>query len=484
MPLFRRPAPPRVVLTAAASRILDPSAPTARSRAPDAEYLYSLYTKLGPVHSALRDKYYAASKITYYPGELVDVDQDPEAVTDGPALEAFERLKGPQGDFAVFVAETVLHWDVTGEAYLVGQQKDSEEEWDVWSSVEYDRYRNAGRPGTPDSVTELDTSDFILRCWRSHPMLREDPDSPLRAVVAACEQYVLYQDMLTALGRSRLVAPLQIIPSEIDFPETDDLGNPTSFGKWLMEAQGAAVSDTSNPNRLAPITVESPAAYKDGWLTIDLARDLPEWVPGMIDSVLRQMAIGLDVPVGIFDSAGSFNHWTAWLEDDSLRLNYVDPPVLDVLDSFTRGYLWPTLEAGGMSHEEATQFVFWRDYSDLSSRSVTAADALASWDAGIITAEAARRSIGFTEADAPEEDLESPPEPEPLPMQDESTDIPVITAAGAPSLSAVDQQTLHPTRRSRTGRPRPGYGTGRRESTERGHGTAYGERHPVGRSDR
>ena len=49
--------------------------------------------------------------------------------------------------------------------------------------------------------------------------------------------------MLTSLAQSRLVAPLVITPSEMDFPTTDDNGNAQTFGSWLNKAMAAAVSD-------------------------------------------------------------------------------------------------------------------------------------------------------------------------------------------------------------------------------------------------
>ena len=100
--------------------------------------------------------------------------------------------------------------------------------------------------------------------------------------------------------------------------------------------------------------------------TIDLTRDLEEWVPEVMERILRQIAIGLDIPAEILTGLADVNHWGQWLIDDSLRLNYVDPLVLDVLDSFTRGYLWPALQAQGVPDFE--RFLFWRDYSDLTSR--------------------------------------------------------------------------------------------------------------------
>ena len=120
-----------------------------------------------------------------------------------------------------------------------------------------------------------------------------------------------------------------------------------------------------------------------------------------MERILRQIAIGLDIPADILTGLADVNHWSAWLIDDSFRLNYVDPLILAVLDSLTRAYLLPYLQAAGVA--DAESFLFWRDYSDLTSRTVSASDAFAMLDRGLITPPAARRSVGFSEADAPEE---------------------------------------------------------------------------------
>lgn len=436
MALFRRSYP--VVLTAAASRILDPQDPSARSKAPDAAYLYSLYSELGPVHAALRSKFQAASKITYFPAVIENPDEDPVPIDDGPAREAYDRLQGPNGDFGNFVAEMALHWEIPGEGYLVGQNLDGDEEWDIWSPVEYDENRQGLRSDLDDDAAKaIKTGDFIMRSWRAHPMKRSKPDSGMRGVVRQCEQYIAFSDMLTSLAQSRLVAPLVITPSEMDFPTTDDNGNAQTFGSWLNKAMSAAVSDPRNANRITPISIEVPFAFADGVKTVDLTRDIQEWVPEVMERILRQIAIGLDIPAEILTGLADVNHWGQWLIDDSLRLNYVDPLVLDVLDSFTRGYLWPALQAAGV--EDFDRYLFWRDYSDLTSRSVTAADALASFEAQIISASAARRTIGFTEGDAPDESDPVPTQTNPL-VEVQGIPDTLTAASPPPSLAAIDHR--------------------------------------------
>src|SRR5690606_36236933 len=86
---------------------------------------------------------------------------------------------------------------------------------------------------------------------------------------------------------------------------------------------------------------------------------------------------------------------------DSARLNHADPLILLVLDSITRGYLRPYLEESGVS--DPTEYLIWRDFTDLTSRTVTAEDARHAYADGVISEDAYRGVLGFTEQDAPDD---------------------------------------------------------------------------------
>lgn len=397
MPLLRRETPPPVVLTASGKRILNPA--DTKSKAPDAASLFDLYHRLGAIRAAMQMKYTAASKITYYPAVKEDPASDPVPVDDGPAVEAYERIRGEAGTFPDFVAELCMQEDVVGEGYLVGLQKGDEEEWDVWSAIEYEKWRkeNPAKAKRLDDGDLENATELFYRIWRRDPERGDRPDSPLRAVAPECEQYILFRDVLTSAAQSRLIQPLLAVSNTVDFPRDPNKPEQT-FGDWMLDAIITPVQDPRSAGRIAPIMLEVPNPGEFASV-IDLTRDLPEWITEVMNRVLRQMAIGLDMPSDILAGVADVNHWSAWLIDDGLRLNYVDPMVLNVLGSLSRAYLQPALEGAVENPED---YVFWRDYSDLTSRAVGAADAFGAYDRGAITTEALRRTIGFTEDDAPE----------------------------------------------------------------------------------
>jgi hypothetical protein len=207
--------------------------------------------------------------------------------------------------------------------------------------------------------------------------------------------------LVTAVSNARLIGGILGVPEELSFPPKAN-GDPADpFFDTLLDAIEAAVENPDSTQRIAPVGIQGPADLIDKINYVDLKRDLPEWVPTLMERVLRQIATGLDLPADILLGLADVNHWNAWLSEDSAKLDYVDPLVLLILDSLTRGYLHPTLTEMGVADPES--YVFWRDYSDLIARSVGSEDAIALYELDIISADAVRRVVGFTDSDAPDE---------------------------------------------------------------------------------
>ena len=81
---------------------------------------------------------------------------------------SFLRIQGPNGDFAKFISEMALHWEIPGEGYLVGQDIDGDDEWDVWSPVEYDENRQ-GLRNDMDADAAQSIRKAISSCGRGGP---------------------------------------------------------------------------------------------------------------------------------------------------------------------------------------------------------------------------------------------------------------------------------------------------------------------------
>ena len=407
MPVIGRPTKPVNALVAAATRrTIEQVRRQPASPQGDGGDLWDLYDRLGELGYGVGFKANAASKLTYYPAEKQDPSEDPQPVDQGPAVEAFNRLQGPLGEFADFVAELCIHLDVPGEGYLVGSTVDGEESFDVWSGEELAAAtQQAGNKRHTDDV-EAGTDPFVLRIWRPHPRRRALADSPLRRVRAEADQLILLGDMVTSIAQSRLPAKILGVPDELSFAaQVNDDGAQADgdpFIAELIDAMTAAVRDTRNAGRIVPLVIRGPGDRLAQLTVVDPARDLPEWVTALTERVIRRFAAGMDLPAEILLGLADVNHWTAWQVDESAYKQHVDPLIMLILDSITRGFLWPELEASGLGREQARRFVLWRDFTDLTVHH-TLAEAVQLFDRGAVGPDFLRRVGGADNADAPTE---------------------------------------------------------------------------------
>ena len=393
----------RRALVAAASKV-DFNRTVPFKPEPDSDRLWGYYHALGEVWYVANFKAQAARRLTYYVGRQTEQGQDPEEVTEGPALDAIERVQGPLGDFGDFVAELCPHLTVVGEGYFV----EDADEFDVWSS---DEMRRASAGATAQRHPDEAEGDprFKLRVWRSDPQWRHKADSPLRSVQTEADTIILLRNMTQALTRSRLTAKILGIPDELSFassnPEEEDPDS-DPFMNDLIEAIVTSVTDDQSAARFAPLLIRGPGERLGQITEIDLTRDMPEWIGNLTDQSISRLANGLDFPAAMLVGLEDLNHWSAWVVEESTYKQHIDPLVQLILDSLTRGYLWPYLEEARVPNFR--DFRFWRDYSDLTARTASVETTLAAKVEGLISDEAARKYLGFNEADAPDE----PDEPE------------------------------------------------------------------------
>ncbi|MEE9178226.1 MAG: hypothetical protein V3U46_07325 [Acidimicrobiia bacterium] len=364
------------------------------------ERLWEIYEQLGPVHYGVSFKRNSAEKIDYFIAEA-DQGDEPARSDDTKANEALDRL----GDITGIVSEFVAQENVAGEGYLVGQERDEVETWDVWSTLEVKAGQQSGQRRHPESVQPLIEDDFLLRVWRPSPKMHHEPDSPLRSVQQQCEQLLLLNEQIGAVAMSRLSAGVLLVPDELSFakpPEEDpDTGANISgdpFMDEIIQLMTVPITDSESAARVAPAVVRGPKEYLEAFKHLTFGREIDETFADMREELLRQIAAGLDLPPEIILGKADLNHWSAWDVDESAAKLHVDPDVLHILDGLTRGYLWPTLEAMGVTNP--SKWIIWRDYSDLTSRPVSIDQAMELSDKGIVTDAYVRSVANIAEQDA------------------------------------------------------------------------------------
>jgi hypothetical protein len=363
------------------------------------ERLWEIYEQLGPVHYGISFKRNSAEKIDYFIAEVSE--DEPARSNDTKANEALDRL----GDITAIVSEFVAQENVAGEGYLVGQERDDVETWDVWSTLEVKAGQQSGQRRHPEAVEPLREDDFLLRVWRPSPKMHHEPDSPLRSVQQQCEQLLLLNEQIGAVAMSRLSAGILKVPSELSFakpadedPDTGANASGDPFMDEIIQIMIEPIRDSESAARVAPAVVRGPKDYLDAIEHMTFGREIDATFADMREELLRAIAAGLDLPPEIILGKAEMNHWSAWSVDESAAKLHVDPDVLHILDGLTRGYLWPTLQAMGVS--DPRNLIIWRDYSDLTSRPISIDQAMELSDRGIITDAYVRSVANIAEEDA------------------------------------------------------------------------------------
>lgn len=401
----RKPA-----LTAAASKI-GYSRQTAQKlkELPWQDRAWQVYEAEGSIYFMTRYRSAVARKIDYFaaivesPGDDPTVDatynDEGELVSLGSAAKVLEAEGGPEL-IRRLVSELMVHWDVSGEAYLV--RFDVEPFWRILSTQELIKQGNAYSWGDNTFQEGSIDPDGVFRVWKPHPRFHWEPDSPTKHILEDAEELILLRRELKARSQSRLPSGAWILPDTVDFTPfgEDENGTPDDFARELTNHMSMAVKDAGSAASLVP------------WiLTVDRA-DHPLVVGGYVsftrdwevnldqrEALLRSIATGLDVPPEILTGMADLNHWSAWLVSEQAVSQHVAPTVDDILDSLTINWFRPLLEAASVDPEGA---VLWRDLSPATVPPDRTGVALDLFRENVISDIAVRRVSDFDEDDAPE----------------------------------------------------------------------------------
>lgn len=198
-----------------------------------------------------------------------------------------------------------------------------------------------------------------------------------------------------------------IIPKGARFPTAPGQADAEDdLLELFMEVASTAIREPESAAATVPVLLEVPAelAGRVEWLTFESAFD--ELALKLRDEAIRRFAAGVEVPAEILLGLGDVNHWGQWaISAEGIRLG-VEPKLRLICEALTTQWLRPLLEADGV--DDAGEWLVWYDTSSMRVQANRAQTALEAYQLGLISQEAARREIGFTEADAPA----SPPAPD------------------------------------------------------------------------
>lgn len=322
---------------------------------------------------------------------------------------------GPEGQ-GVFLGESGTQQAVAGDQWVViipDPQSDdmSRDKWYVLSTEEVTVQRGKVKATVNGETVEIPEYDpdnppgpdepVYMRIWDPSPRRHQWATSPVIRAAVVLEELRLLNAAVAAIARSRITGRgLLLVPAGTRFPvqpgqdQAED-----SLLDMFIEVASTAIREPESAAATVPIVLEVPGDLIAGVKWLQFASEFDSMALQLRDEAIRRFAAGADIPAEILLGMGDVNHWGAWaLTAEALRMG-AEPRLARVCQGLTQMWLQPILEAEG--DPNASDYLIWYDTSGLRSSSNKGANAIEAFKQGIISAKAARRELGFTEADAP-----------------------------------------------------------------------------------
>lgn len=395
----------------------------------------------------------ALRRVRLYPAIQPDPQEPPQPLEPSDTLgkqahAELDRLRSIDGTHGQIIHDAALQLSIPGEGYLaLFEDPDPDapagsEVAGVFSLAELEKKSDGWYLKSDENVNGTKLSDAqVTRIWRSHPKFKQRADSSMRPLLGPLEELRVLDHQYRSIGRSRVSAGVGFVPEEVRLPATH---GPNSTGDGFLDAfltaLSAPVSDEDSALNVVPGLIKAPAQYIEAFRFEKFGREYDPDTAARYDAVLKRVAKGLDLPDAIITGIEDLNHWSAWLVDEDAFDSHLGPLTELICSALTESFLRPAL--GGDPDFVMGEDVFvWYDPSALISHPNKATDALAAKAAGLISSEAARRYLGYTEDDAPTPEEEAARDAEAEREADlleqgppEMDGAPVVASAAAESL--------------------------------------------------
>lgn len=271
---------------------------------------------------------------------------------------------------------------------------------------------DAAARDSDDRITVNQSDMFLIRVWNSHPRRRRDATSPTRASLPVLRELVGLTMHISAQTDSRLAGAgvlfmMQSAQAKIAGEREDD--EDVDFNDAFMDAMLTPIRDRASAAAVVPLTVPIPddgtgRAASDYVHFQSFSTPFDEETRELRDEAIRRLALGQDAPPELLLGVGSMNHWGAWLVKEDTITTHVEPPLARFCDAATTQFLWPVLEARGITDPQ--DYVIHYTVQHLISRPNNTADAFTAHEKGVISDEALRTATGFGDDDAPDDGMD------------------------------------------------------------------------------
>lgn len=404
----------------------------------------------------------AMTGATLFAGKRLPDGTVERAPDDSRAAELVASIAGGMDGQSAMLGDFGTNLAVAGEAWLVivpDPEADSfaDDKWHVLSTDEVNPQR--GKIKATIDGEEIDVPEYIpgtatdpdapvaIRVWKPSPRRKWQATSPVIRAITVLEELRLLNAAVAAIARSRITGRgVLLVPAGTRFPGAQNqAGADDSLLDTFIEVASTAIREPESAAATVPIVLEVPGDLIAGVKWLQFSSDFDALAIQLRDEAIRRFATGADVPAEVLLGLGDSNHWGAWaLTAEALRMG-AEPRLGLVCHSLTTEWLRPLLDFENVA--DAGEWMVWYDTSGLRSASNKGASALAAFKEGLISDEAARRELGFTDADAPAVGSAAPTattKGNTLPVdttQAPPTSVADVTASGSPDgalIAAVD----------------------------------------------
>lgn len=338
-----------------------------------------------------------------------------EVPRDHPAWEALDELAPTAPEQSMLIYRIVTLMKLLGRWRLVGFDAGDQRQWLVVS--EYDYRESASGVWVHDATTgrefELPSeSVWSIPMLMPHPIRSSEPDAPTRALIPTLHELIDLSGHVQTAAKSRLAgAGLLLVPNSLSTvapgqstgvnpPE----GNPLMHS--LIRTSQASLRSPTDVSRHLPVILEGNQEALNAVRHLTLATPFDERVDSLRTSAVRRIAIGLDLPTEVLSGMSDLNHWTAWqVEASGQRVN-IEPTLNFICRELTVKFLQPALESMGIP--DAADYMVSFDDAGAQAEANKGDLALAAFELGLISPEAARDALGYKPADAPQAGTPTP----------------------------------------------------------------------------
>lgn len=394
----------------------------------------------------------AMSGATLFAGRRNEDGDIEVAPPDSRAAELVAAIAGGPDGQSEMLAAFGRHLTVAGEGWIVvvpesDSQFLTDDHWFVLSTQEVRRKSDS-------TIAEIDGEDYevpdvlpgesdptaptVIRVWKPAPWRHIEADSPVRSSMTILAELQLLTATVAAVARSRITGRgVFVVPQGTSLPASSNAEDQSSLLDFFVEVASTAIREPESAAATVPIVLEVPKELIGQVQYLTFSSDFDSLAVQLRQEAIKRFATGVDVPAEVMLGMGDVSHWGAWaLEGMAIRLG-VEPKLAIVAGALTTQWLRPLLEAEG--EPDADQWMVWYDTSALRTSANKGATTLEAYKEGLISDEAARRELGFTEADAPKavqvQEAAAPPETgpasEPLPVAETQAVPSVGTPQGA-----------------------------------------------------